>query len=148
MSDECGVFGELNGVGGFFISFIVIVYCFYAISAICKYLMQSLQVICLRLNLSPNVAGIVISPLIKKLGATFMAAGTSTPELFIAILDTFYTHNDIGTGAVVGSLIFNSFFMIGGSALIACTYFHHTDRIRFAFKPFADQVCSDPIYQF
>ena len=32
-----------------------------------------------------------------------MAAGTSAPELFTALLDTFVTKNDVGTGCVVGS---------------------------------------------
>ena len=52
----CGIIG-LDGAGGFVFDLIVVAYCFYAVSAICKYLVQSLQVICEKLNLSPDVAG-------------------------------------------------------------------------------------------
>ncbi len=47
--------------------------------------------ISLNLKLSPDVAG-----------ATFLAAGSSAPELFTALSDTFSTNNSIGTGTVVG----------------------------------------------
>lgn len=40
-------------------------------------------------------------------GATFMAAATSSPELFINSVGTFITHSDIGVGTVVGSAVFN-----------------------------------------
>jgi len=59
------------------------------------------------LNLSEDVAG-----------ATFMASGTSTPELFSAIFDTFYSKNGVGAGTVVGSVVFNILVMIGGSGII------------------------------
>lgn len=40
-------------------------------------------------------------------GATFMAAASSSPELFINCVGTFVTKGDIGVGAVVGSAVFN-----------------------------------------
>lgn len=40
-------------------------------------------------------------------GATFMAAATSSPELFINSIGTFITKSDIGVGTVVGSAVFN-----------------------------------------
>jgi len=40
-------------------------------------------------------------------GATFMAAATSSPELFINCVGTFITEGDIGIGTVVGSAVFN-----------------------------------------
>lgn len=40
-------------------------------------------------------------------GATFMAAATSSPELFINVVGTFVTEGDIGVGAIVGSAVFN-----------------------------------------
>lgn len=40
-------------------------------------------------------------------GATFMAAATSSPELFINCIGTFVTKGDIGVGTVVGSAVFN-----------------------------------------
>lgn len=50
----------------------------------------------LALNMSEDVVG-----------ATFMAAATSSPELFINSVGTFITKSDIGVGAVVGSAVFN-----------------------------------------
>lgn len=46
--------------------------------------------------MSPDVAG-----------ATIMAVGTSSPELFINIVGTFVTEGDIGVGMIVGSAAFN-----------------------------------------
>lgn len=40
-------------------------------------------------------------------GATFMAAATSSPELFINCIGTFVTKGDLGVGTVVGSAVFN-----------------------------------------
>lgn len=40
-------------------------------------------------------------------GATIMAVGTSSPELFINIVGTFITQGDIGVGTIVGSAAFN-----------------------------------------
>ena len=40
-------------------------------------------------------------------GATFMAAASSSPELFINCVGTFVTKGDLGVGAVVGSAVFN-----------------------------------------
>jgi len=40
-------------------------------------------------------------------GATFMAAAVSSPDLFINIMGTFITEGDIGVGTVVGSAVFN-----------------------------------------
>ncbi|KAK0181120.1 hypothetical protein PV327_003431 [Microctonus hyperodae] len=40
-------------------------------------------------------------------GATFMAAATSSPELFINVVGTFITEGDLGIGTIVGSAVFN-----------------------------------------
>ena len=40
-------------------------------------------------------------------GATIMAAATSSPELFMNVIGTFITKGDIGIGAIVGSSVFN-----------------------------------------
>lgn len=40
-------------------------------------------------------------------GATFMAAATSSPELFINCVGTFVTKGDLGVGTIVGSAVFN-----------------------------------------
>lgn len=41
------------------------------------------------------------------IGATFMAAATSSPELFMNCIGTFVTKGDIGVGTIVGSAVFN-----------------------------------------
>ena len=56
-------------------------------------------------GLSPDVAG-----------ATFMAAGSSSPELFVAGLAVFVTHDPVGVGAATGSTMFNFCTIIGGAA--------------------------------
>lgn len=40
-------------------------------------------------------------------GATFMAAAASSPELFINMVGTFITKSDLGVGTIVGSAVFN-----------------------------------------
>lgn len=40
-------------------------------------------------------------------GATFMAAAASSPELFINCVGTFITKSDLGVGTIVGSAVFN-----------------------------------------
>ena len=42
-----------------------------------------------------------------------MAAGSSAPELFTAILGVFIAKGDVGTGTIVGSAVFNILFVIG-----------------------------------
>ncbi|CAL1301185.1 unnamed protein product [Larinioides sclopetarius] len=57
--------------------------------------MRGLITFC-ELKLPPDVAG-----------ATFMAIGASSPELFSSIIGSFVTEGDIGVGAVIGSAVFN-----------------------------------------
>ncbi len=72
------------------------------------YFVPSLERICERLNLSEDVAG-----------ATFMAAGSSAPELFTSLLSVFLTKDDVGIGTIVGSAVFNVLVIIGLSAALA-----------------------------
>ena len=44
-------------------------------------------------------------------GATFMAAGSSMPTLFIAIASVFMDEGDIGLGTIMGSTMFNILFI-------------------------------------
>ena len=57
---------------------------------------KTANIVCTALHMSPDVAG-----------ATIMAVGTSSPELFINIVGTFITQGDIGVGTIVGSAAFN-----------------------------------------
>ena len=52
-------------------------------------------------------------------GATFMAAGTSSPEFFTNIMGTFVTQTDLGIGTIVGSAVFNIFGVISVCGIFA-----------------------------
>ncbi|XP_062860595.1 sodium/potassium/calcium exchanger 5 [Trichomycterus rosablanca] len=83
--------------GGIVIYFIIIFYMLLAVSVVCHdYFLPSLEVISDRLDLSQDVAG-----------ATFMAAGSSAPELVTAFLGVFVTKGDIGVSTIVGSAVYN-----------------------------------------
>uniref|UniRef100_A0A8C9SMP0 Solute carrier family 24 member 3 n=1 Tax=Scleropages formosus TaxID=113540 RepID=A0A8C9SMP0_SCLFO len=52
-------------------------------------------------------------------GATFMAAGSSAPELFTSIIGVFITKGDVGVGTIVGSAVFNILCIIGICGIFA-----------------------------
>ena len=52
------------------------------------------------------------------IGLTIVALGTSLPELATSVVAAFKHNNDIAIGNVVGSNIFNVFFILGTSATI------------------------------
>ncbi|XP_029707240.1 sodium/potassium/calcium exchanger 3-like [Takifugu rubripes] len=79
------------------------IYMFCALAVVCDdYFVPSLEKLCERLQLSEDVAG-----------ATFMAAGSSAPELFTSIIGVFITKGDVGVGTIVGSAVFNILCIIG-----------------------------------
>uniref|UniRef100_A0A3Q1H1P8 Sodium/calcium exchanger membrane region domain-containing protein n=1 Tax=Anabas testudineus TaxID=64144 RepID=A0A3Q1H1P8_ANATE len=79
------------------------IYMFCALALVCDdYFVPSLEKICERLHLSEDVAG-----------ATFMAAGSSAPELFTSVIGVFITKGDVGVGTIVGSAVFNILCIIG-----------------------------------
>lgn len=87
----------------------VCLYVFIGVGILCDYFFEpSLEAISEALSLSPDVAG-----------ATFMAAGSSAPELFTSVADTFGTSNNIGIGTIVGSAMFNILIIIALSAMYA-----------------------------
>lgn len=77
------------------------------------FFVPALEAICEQLSLSEDVAG-----------ATFMAAGSSAPELFASLLSVFVTKDDVGVGTVVGSAVFNILIIIGLSAALAGKVLH------------------------
>ncbi|KAL1435135.1 hypothetical protein MTO96_011068 [Rhipicephalus appendiculatus] len=94
---------DARAKGGVVVHILVVLYMFYALAVVCDdYFIASLEECCARLNLSEDVAG-----------ATFMAAGSSAPELFTAILGVLIAKGDVGTGTIVGSAVFNVLFVIG-----------------------------------
>jgi len=88
-----------------------IYYMFWGLAIVCDdYFVASLEEISEALGLSPDVAG-----------ATFMAAGSSAPELFTSLMGVFAVKNDVGVGTIVGSAVFNLCCIIGGTALFTPT---------------------------
>ncbi|KAK7142044.1 hypothetical protein R3I94_011669 [Phoxinus phoxinus] len=84
-------------------------YMFLALAIVCDdYFVTSLEKICEKLHMSEDVAG-----------ATFMAAGSSAPELFASIIGVFITHGDVGVGTIVGSAVFNILCIIGVCGIFA-----------------------------
>ncbi|XP_056201946.1 ras and Rab interactor 3-like [Falco biarmicus] len=95
--------------GGVLLHIIAALYMFYALAIVCDdFFVPSLEKICEKLHLSEDVAG-----------ATFMAAGSSTPELFASVIGVFITHGDVGVGTIVGSAVFNILCIVGVCGLFA-----------------------------
>ncbi|XP_026777939.3 sodium/potassium/calcium exchanger 3 [Pangasianodon hypophthalmus] len=85
------------------------IYMFYALAIVCDdYFVPSLEKISENLHLSEDVAG-----------ATFMAAGSSAPELFTSLIGVFITKGDVGVGTIVGSAVFNILVIIGVCGIFA-----------------------------
>lgn len=95
--------------GGFIILLIVVFQMFWALALICEdFFVPALRVFCEEFNIPDDVAG-----------ATFMAAGASSPELFTAMIGLLLYNSNIGVGTVVGSEIFNHMMISTGSVLFA-----------------------------
>ncbi|XP_039500170.1 sodium/potassium/calcium exchanger 4 isoform X1 [Drosophila santomea] len=85
------------------VSFLVSMYLFVILAIVCDdYLVPAMERLCYTLRMSYDVAG-----------ATFLAASTSAPELFVNFVGTFVTNGDIGLGTIVGSSVFNVLAIAG-----------------------------------
>lgn len=94
-------------------SFLVL-YCFVGLAIVCdEYFCESLEEISSALELSDDVAG-----------ATFMAAGSSAPELFTAVVSIFLAPGEQGVGTIVGSAVFNICVIVGVTALCSGQVLH------------------------
>lgn len=60
----------------------------------------------------------------KVIGLTIVAAGTSLPELATSVVAAMKKNNDIAVGNIIGSNIFNIFFILAVSALIKPIPYH------------------------
>ena len=90
---------------------IIILYSFLGLAIICdNYFCESLTLISAALGLSDDVAG-----------ATFMAAGSSAPELFTSLVTVLITGGSEGLGTITGSAIFNMMVIVGVTALASCS---------------------------
>uniref|UniRef100_A0A8C9ZRE8 Solute carrier family 24 member 4 n=1 Tax=Sander lucioperca TaxID=283035 RepID=A0A8C9ZRE8_SANLU len=95
--------------GAIVLHIVAALYMFLALAITCdEYFVTSLEKICEKLDLSEDVAG-----------ATFMAAGSSAPELFASVIGVFITHGDVGVGTIVGSAVFNILCIIGVCGIFA-----------------------------
>lgn len=102
----CGPETETMTAGHAVAWIFVILYAFLGLAMVCDdWFVPSLEKISEVLNLSPDVAG-----------ATFLAAGSSAPELFTSIADTFGPSNSIGIGTIVGSAMFNILIIVAMAA--------------------------------
>ncbi|XP_050448848.1 probable sodium/potassium/calcium exchanger CG1090 [Cataglyphis hispanica] len=102
---------ETRKHGGLIIHILVAIYTFLGLAIVCDdYFVSSLDRICEELRLSPDVAG-----------ATFMAAGSSAPELATVIIGVFFAKDDIGVSGVIGSAVFNIMFVISICGLCSAT---------------------------
>ncbi|MEQ2225307.1 hypothetical protein ILYODFUR_016129 [Ilyodon furcidens] len=116
-------------------------YMFLALAITCdEYFVTSLEKICEKLDLSEDVAG-----------ATFMAAGSSAPELFASVIGVFITHGDVGVGTIVGSAVFNILCIIGVCGIFAGQV-RESERgthccgciILFVYKPYSSTCAAPP----
>ncbi|CAM9973510.1 unnamed protein product [Scytosiphon promiscuus] len=88
---------------------VAILFTFNGLAIVCdEFFQASLEKISEVLGLTPDVAG-----------ATFLAAGSSAPELFTSIADVFGPSNSIGVGTIVGSAMFNVLVIVALSAAVA-----------------------------
>eukprot|EP00937_MAST-01D_sp_MAST-1D-sp2_P001769 g1769.t1 len=101
--------GSLDSMGGVIFYTFITLYTFLGLAIICDgYFCESLEKISTKLGLSDDVAG-----------ATFMAVGSSAPELFTAIVTTLITGGSEGIGTIVGSAIFNIMMIVGVTCMCA-----------------------------
>ena len=89
--------------------FIAAFYMFGALAYLCdEFFVPTLEYIVERFRIKPDVAG-----------ATIMAIGSSSPELFTSLIGVFVAQDDVGLGAIVGSAVFNSLLVVGICVIVA-----------------------------
>ncbi|XP_028400193.1 sodium/potassium/calcium exchanger 1-like isoform X2 [Dendronephthya gigantea] len=98
---------------------------FIALAIICDdFFVPSLEAISEKLDLSEDVAG-----------ATFMAAGSSAPELFTSVAGV-TADSDVGVGTIVGSAVFNLLVIIALTAALT------TQTLQLDWRPLIrDSIC-------
>ncbi|KAK3252994.1 hypothetical protein CYMTET_37735 [Cymbomonas tetramitiformis] len=102
---SCPDVQEWESAGGFVLIFGGVLYLFLGLAIVCDdFFVASLESISEALNLSEDVAG-----------ATFMAAGSSAPELFSSLTSLINPNSSdsIGIATIVGSAVFNVLVIIG-----------------------------------
>jgi len=91
--------------GGWVLLVIAVLEMFYSLAVVVEeYFVPALNIMCVTYNIPDDVAG-----------ATFMAAGASSPEMFASFISLFVTHSALGVGTIIGSEIFNHLIISAGS---------------------------------
>ncbi|XP_055926063.1 sodium/potassium/calcium exchanger 5-like isoform X1 [Argiope bruennichi] len=91
--------------GGLIVHALIIAYICLMLAIVCdKYFVPCLKVMSSYFKVPTDIAG-----------ATFMAVGASSPELFSSVIGAFVTEGDIGVGTVVGSAVFNILAVTGAA---------------------------------
>eukprot|EP01129_Flabellula_baltica_P013819 TRINITY_DN6499_c0_g3_i1.p1 TRINITY_DN6499_c0_g3~~TRINITY_DN6499_c0_g3_i1.p1 ORF type:complete len:493 (-),score=83.58 TRINITY_DN6499_c0_g3_i1:16-1494(-) len=105
--DVCDSAFEVNG--GFVVYMIGVCFMFLGLAVICEGEFKDvLSTIADKMNMELDVVG-----------ASFMAAGSSSPELFMSFVAIFRPRDDIGASTIIGSAIFNILVIIGTSAIFS-----------------------------
>jgi len=97
--------------GGWALHVLAILYLFLGIAIVCDdFFTPSLEIICEKLGLSEDVAG-----------ATFMAAGSSAPELFTSTMSLVSDNatNELGVATIVGSAVFNILIIVAATVIFS-----------------------------
>jgi Ca2+/Na+ antiporter len=102
--------GQLQDVGFAVLYILGICVMFICIHVVCEqHFVVAIEQVVENSSLSPDVVG-----------ATIMAAGSSAPELFAALMGVIFRENkDVGVGTVVGSTVFNMLIIVGVSILVS-----------------------------
>jgi sodium/potassium/calcium exchanger 4/sodium/potassium/calcium exchanger 5 len=109
LSSTCPELSDFDNNGGVIVWFLLVIYIFLGIAIICdEYFVTSLEEITRILKIPDDVAG-----------ATFMAAGSSAPEVATVVISTLINPGDEGLGDVVGAAVFNSMTVVGLCAILA-----------------------------
>ena len=85
-----------------------------------RWIVSGAIAVAVRLNISESV-----------IGATIVAVGTSIPELATSVVAAYRKNADIAVGNVIGSNIFNIFFILGISSLIKPLHVQSSDILHF-----------------
>jgi Ca2+/Na+ antiporter len=95
--------------GGWIILFIALMVSFWGLAVVCEdYFVPAITILCEYNKIPDDVAG-----------ATFMAAGASSPEMFACFISLFVTHTALGAGTIIGSEIFNHLCITAAAVLYA-----------------------------
>mmetsp|Transcript_93231 Transcript_93231/g.266526 ORF Transcript_93231/g.266526 Transcript_93231/m.266526 type:complete len:540 (+) Transcript_93231:370-1989(+) len=107
---KCDTHGIDTSTGGLMLKIGGIIFIFVGIAIVCdEYFQPALEAISEALDLSADVAG-----------ATFLAAGSSAPELFTSLSDAFSVcPASMGIGTIVGSAMFNILVIVALSCAVA-----------------------------